>query len=355
MAHDDDAQVLVVGHEPDFSQVVGDLTGGRIRLKKGGVAAVGVERGGGRAARAAAPARAPETRLAARCREILAARFRETRLAARFLGVRRASRAPGSIAWWAAELPACGGPAHRSAASITASATSRAVVQRGREHVLARVVRAAAARAEPVDATPGSPPRGGSRRWRRRARCRPPGARARRPRRRAAADRRARVHPGPQPDELGLQRSRRRPPRASRDCASRMRRSSSARRSQKSSPRPGTTLKASPLCSTVGTAVSRCGPAGVVGGGHGLGGGRQREQRVAPAVGRRPRVRGAARARSRGSCRPPCAAPPRLGPVRGRSPASKHRQASQPAKRSTCTNAAVRHSSSQTSSSTASA
>jgi phosphohistidine phosphatase len=36
----DDARVLVVGHEPDFSQTVFDLTGGRIDLKKGGVAAV---------------------------------------------------------------------------------------------------------------------------------------------------------------------------------------------------------------------------------------------------------------------------------------------------------------------------
>ncbi|MEY2534063.1 MAG: phosphohistidine phosphatase [bacterium] len=35
-----DQRVLVVGHEPDFSQVVHDLTGGRIDLKKGGVAAV---------------------------------------------------------------------------------------------------------------------------------------------------------------------------------------------------------------------------------------------------------------------------------------------------------------------------
>jgi phosphohistidine phosphatase len=38
--HDADARVLVVGHEPDFSQVVHDLTGARIDLKKGGVAAV---------------------------------------------------------------------------------------------------------------------------------------------------------------------------------------------------------------------------------------------------------------------------------------------------------------------------
>jgi phosphohistidine phosphatase len=33
-------RVLVVGHEPDFSQVVYDLTGARIDFKKGGVAAV---------------------------------------------------------------------------------------------------------------------------------------------------------------------------------------------------------------------------------------------------------------------------------------------------------------------------
>jgi phosphohistidine phosphatase len=35
-----DQRVLVVGHEPDFSRVVHDLTGGRIDLKKGGIAAV---------------------------------------------------------------------------------------------------------------------------------------------------------------------------------------------------------------------------------------------------------------------------------------------------------------------------
>ena len=35
-----DERVLVVGHEPDFSQVVHDLTGGRIDMKKGGVAGV---------------------------------------------------------------------------------------------------------------------------------------------------------------------------------------------------------------------------------------------------------------------------------------------------------------------------
>jgi phosphohistidine phosphatase len=43
MAHGADARVLVVGHEPSFSQVVHDLTGGRIDLKKGGAVAVRVE------------------------------------------------------------------------------------------------------------------------------------------------------------------------------------------------------------------------------------------------------------------------------------------------------------------------
>jgi phosphohistidine phosphatase len=41
--HEDGAAVLMVGHEPDLSQVVHDLTGGRIDLKKGGVAAVRLE------------------------------------------------------------------------------------------------------------------------------------------------------------------------------------------------------------------------------------------------------------------------------------------------------------------------
>jgi phosphohistidine phosphatase len=46
-AHGDDARVLVVGHEPDFSQVVYDLTGGRVDVKKGGIAAVREARGSG--------------------------------------------------------------------------------------------------------------------------------------------------------------------------------------------------------------------------------------------------------------------------------------------------------------------
>jgi phosphohistidine phosphatase len=46
-AHGDDARVLVVGHEPDFSQVVHDLTGGRVDFKKGAIAAVREQRGSG--------------------------------------------------------------------------------------------------------------------------------------------------------------------------------------------------------------------------------------------------------------------------------------------------------------------
>ena len=38
----EDRRILLVGHEPDFSQVVHDLTGARIDLKKGGVAGVRV-------------------------------------------------------------------------------------------------------------------------------------------------------------------------------------------------------------------------------------------------------------------------------------------------------------------------
>lgn len=36
----DDKRVLFVGHNPDFPQIVHDLTGARIDLKKGGIAAV---------------------------------------------------------------------------------------------------------------------------------------------------------------------------------------------------------------------------------------------------------------------------------------------------------------------------
>jgi phosphohistidine phosphatase len=43
---DGDGRLLVVGHEPDLSQVVADLAGGRIDLKKGGLAALRLEGAG---------------------------------------------------------------------------------------------------------------------------------------------------------------------------------------------------------------------------------------------------------------------------------------------------------------------
>lgn len=42
-----DGPVLLVGHEPDLSGVVGDLTGGRVDLKKGGLAVVRLAGAGG--------------------------------------------------------------------------------------------------------------------------------------------------------------------------------------------------------------------------------------------------------------------------------------------------------------------
>jgi phosphohistidine phosphatase len=44
---DADARVLFVGHEPDLSGVVAELTGARIDLKKGGLAVVRLDGGGG--------------------------------------------------------------------------------------------------------------------------------------------------------------------------------------------------------------------------------------------------------------------------------------------------------------------
>ncbi len=40
LAHDDGAHVLVVGHDPDFTDVVHALTNARIDFKKGGIAVV---------------------------------------------------------------------------------------------------------------------------------------------------------------------------------------------------------------------------------------------------------------------------------------------------------------------------
>jgi phosphohistidine phosphatase len=44
---EDDATILLVGHEPDCSQLVLDFTGARIAMKKGGIAGMRLERGGG--------------------------------------------------------------------------------------------------------------------------------------------------------------------------------------------------------------------------------------------------------------------------------------------------------------------
>jgi phosphohistidine phosphatase len=41
--HDADARVLVVGHDPSFSEVVHDLTGARVDFKKGAVAAIRIQ------------------------------------------------------------------------------------------------------------------------------------------------------------------------------------------------------------------------------------------------------------------------------------------------------------------------
>jgi phosphohistidine phosphatase len=46
-AHDADAKVLIVGHDPTFSQVVYDFTGARVDFKKGGIAAIRASRSSG--------------------------------------------------------------------------------------------------------------------------------------------------------------------------------------------------------------------------------------------------------------------------------------------------------------------
>jgi phosphohistidine phosphatase len=43
----DDGRLVLVGHEPDLSQLVYDFTGGRVAMKKGGIAAVRTMPGGG--------------------------------------------------------------------------------------------------------------------------------------------------------------------------------------------------------------------------------------------------------------------------------------------------------------------
>jgi phosphohistidine phosphatase len=46
-AAEPNGRVLVVGHNPDFAQVVADLTGARVDFKKGGVAGVRLQGAGG--------------------------------------------------------------------------------------------------------------------------------------------------------------------------------------------------------------------------------------------------------------------------------------------------------------------
>jgi phosphohistidine phosphatase len=47
LRHGDEARLLVVGHDPSFTQVVFDFSGGRVDFKKGGVVAMRVERTAG--------------------------------------------------------------------------------------------------------------------------------------------------------------------------------------------------------------------------------------------------------------------------------------------------------------------
>ncbi len=42
-----DGRLLLVGHEPDLSRLAGELTGGRVDVKKGGLAVVKLEGAGG--------------------------------------------------------------------------------------------------------------------------------------------------------------------------------------------------------------------------------------------------------------------------------------------------------------------
>ena len=128
----------------------------------------------------------------------------------------------------------------------------------------------------------------------------------------------------------------------------------SARTSQSSSPASGTTLNASPLRSTVGTAVSRSGPEGSCRAATASAAALRARSAFAPASGAEPEW----------AARP--VALTRIVPAPFRFtttpsspsaswPASKHKHASQPAKRSTWTNGDVRHSSSPTSRSAISA
>jgi phosphohistidine phosphatase len=45
LAHGGDDRVLIVGHEPDLSQLIHDYTGARLEMKKGGMAAIALDGG----------------------------------------------------------------------------------------------------------------------------------------------------------------------------------------------------------------------------------------------------------------------------------------------------------------------
>ena len=44
IGHTDAAEVMIVGHEPEFSQVIKELTGGKVKLSKAGVALLEIDR-----------------------------------------------------------------------------------------------------------------------------------------------------------------------------------------------------------------------------------------------------------------------------------------------------------------------
>ncbi len=46
IANTDGERIMIVGHEPEFSQVIEKLTGGRVKLSKAGVALLDIDRGG---------------------------------------------------------------------------------------------------------------------------------------------------------------------------------------------------------------------------------------------------------------------------------------------------------------------
>ena len=131
--------------------------------------------------------------------------------------------------------------------------------------------------------------------------------------------------------------------------------SRSARRSQTSSPFAGTTLKASPERRIVGTAVSRSGPAGSLWAATLCAAAASASSALRPSSGAEPECDERPYASTRSVAAAFRFTMTASAPPASRWPASKHRQASKSAKRPACTNGAVRHSSSFTSSTAASA